>query len=210
MHIAHAATTAEEAHHYDIVSYLQGMSLDATFVLEKGLFFYNMFKVNFIRAKFFLDTGYIDINEKHGDGGTYALFFMRHIGFDSLGEIIEFFINHGASVNVYTNDNGTSALMYAVESDKIGLETIKLIVNTLKKEGGNVNYQNNKKRTALMEAAVLGKTDIVHYLVDSCGAKIALSDDQGLNACELARDNGHAELAHYLMRSLIAEKVLAA
>ena len=107
------------------------------------------------------------------------------------GDIMRLLADHGADASLRP-DNGLTTLMLAVGasrimwisrvSEKDALETVKAALEL----GADVNETNGAGNTALHEAAKVGSTQIVQFLVDN-GANIDAKNKRGQVPMDVAR-----------------------
>jgi len=64
--------------------------------------------------------------------------------------------------------------------------------------GASVNATESARRTALMQAAALGRVDMTSVLVEY-GAEVSLRDVDGMTALHYAAENGHASVVAFLL-----------
>lgn len=72
-------------------------------------------------------------------------------------------------------------------------------VKKLVDEGADVNATDSSKRTALLEAAWGGHTDVVKYLVD-CGASVNCVEVSGYTPLMRAAEEGHTAVVTLLLK----------
>jgi hypothetical protein len=100
-------------------------------------------------------------------------------------------IDSGANVNVATEGNGYTALIWAASRGYT--ETVRLLI-----EGGaDLNLQAADGQTALMRAADNGQFDVVKVLVEN-GADVNIQTDRGITALRLATLKNHARIIDLL------------
>ena len=87
--------------------------------------------------------------------------------------VVSFFVEHGANVNLQEKRDGKSPLMHASLNSHIG------VVSYLVEHGANVDLQDKGGHTALMLASVKDQWDVVTFLVE-CGANMDLQNKDGL------------------------------
>jgi ankyrin repeat protein len=102
-------------------------------------------------------------------------------------EKIKQLIALGADVNMIREDNGMTALMYAVQCSETKL--IEFLINS----GANVDAQDYDGRTALMYAARSSRKAIVQLLI-KLGADVNATDNQGRTALMFAKRKVAIEL----------------
>ncbi len=101
-------------------------------------------------------------------------------------------VEGGAVVDATDRDDMT-ALMYAAQ------EGHAEIIGLLGKHGVHANKATGGGWTALMFAAEKGHLEAVKCLHEECKAEVFETNKEGKNAKELAEENGHKEVAEYLL-----------
>jgi len=71
------------------------------------------------------------------------------------------------------------------------------LVNTLLAEGANVNARNKMGVTALMEAALTGKSDVAKVPLDK-GAEVNALNRLGMTALKISRERGAEDILELL------------
>ena len=100
-------------------------------------------------------------------------------------------LDSGADVNVATEGNGYTALIWAASRGYT--ETVRLLL-----EGGaDMNLLAADGQTALMRAADNGHFDVVKVLVDN-GADVNIQTDRGITALRLATLKNHVRIVDLL------------
>jgi len=94
---------------------------------------------------------------------------------DNIKRVIE----QGANINSKTSAGDTAIILAGWKTNNLDL------VSSLVKLGADLNIPNNNGDTPLMDAAYLGKIDILRYLLES-GADFTLENKRGYTALELA------------------------
>lgn len=92
---------------------------------------------------------------------------------------VKIIINQGVDINAQTPEGDTALHMTGWNTNNLDL--IKYLVAC----GANINTTNNDGYTPLMDAATLGKNDILSYLLKQ-GAQKALKNKNGKTALDLA------------------------
>jgi hypothetical protein len=100
-------------------------------------------------------------------------------------------LDSGADVNVATEGNGYTALIWAASRGYA--ETVRLLVE----DGANIDLQSADGQTALMRAADNGHFDVVKFLVES-GADVNVQTDQGITALRLATLKNYVRIVDLL------------
>jgi hypothetical protein len=85
------------------------------------------------------------------------------------------------------DDKGNTALIRAAAAEDIGVVNSKRIPDLLVQYGADVNAQNNKGRTALMEAALWGRLTTVKFLLGK-GAQWNVWDEKDDRALDFAKE----------------------
>lgn len=93
--------------------------------------------------------------------------------------------------------HGTVALFNAVLKGRIA------VVQTLLKQGVNVNSRTVTGKTPLMAAAYKGYSDIVQLLIDN-GAEASIKDGRGDTALAMATRGGYTRIVEVLKQSGVA------
>lgn len=78
------------------------------------------------------------------------------------------------------------------------------IVESLVKNGMNINFRGGDGLTPLMTASLYGRFSIVEYLVNN-GADVNIQADNGSTAAQLAAANGHWEIVNFLQRGSVSK-----
>ena len=157
---------------------------------------YNKDKVALLK---FLKQGR-NINERDDlDQTPLAIATYKATMDSSYSDMMEFLLKHGASVN--ESKNGITALSIGVANCKDDASSVA-VMEILLKNGANPNLvaTPNPKLpgiTPLMDAAKKGKTLISKLLV-KYGADAFLKGPGGKTSVDLAKENGHLELAKQL------------
>jgi ankyrin repeat protein len=77
-------------------------------------------------------------------------------------------------------------------------------VEKLLKAGARVNDANEAGGTALMYAALSGRTDVIRLLIRN-GAEVSPRDRRGLDAAGLAEQQGNQEVADFIRNAAKAK-----
>lgn len=100
----------------------------------------------------------------------------------------------GANVNTKEEDNGETALMYAVGNGH--LDVCRWLVKEKKAE---VKTTDNEGMTALMRAALCGRLDVCKWLVDEAGEDVNVADKFKRTALIHAVQGGHLNVCKWLI-----------
>ncbi len=137
-------------------------------------------------VKYLLSKG-ARIDEKSEEYGRTALYIACVESLD----IVKMLVDAGADVNLKSN-MGIAPLFVAVRSKHI------LIAKYLLSKGARINEKNGKNgETALYQACFGGSLDIVKVLIDA-GADVTITNAQGKTPLDVAIENNHQEIVHYL------------
>jgi ankyrin repeat protein len=104
---------------------------------------------------------------------------------------------YGMDVNM-TDSNGFTLLAHALALDVEEIEWQPQVVEALLKAGVEVNKPDKTGRTPLMMAAKYGSSHCLRELL-SHGADLALLDNSGASAVEIARAHGYIEIEKILL-----------
>lgn len=124
-----------------------------------------------------------DVNAKDLFYGTLlnvACFFRRR-------HCVKVLLENHADPNSYSF---CSALMMASVSD---VECLKLVLQA----GADVNFKESGYWTPLMRASITGRLDCVECLLEA-GIDPLSVDNKGKTASQIARENGHLEVADFI------------
>lgn len=123
-----------------------------------------------------------DLANKHGITPLMAAIIIKN------DEIAEHLIHGMASLGIVDNE-GNTALMYAVNADNNNIA--KLLLD-LGNDTVDINHINNQGMFALMLAALKGNSDIVTLLLIQPDIDVNLTNEAGQTALSVARDSTHA------------------
>ena len=101
-------------------------------------------------------------------------------------------LDQGANINAQTSEGETAMLVAGVLTNDLDL------VALLVERGADVNLSNKNGCTPLMDAAELGKNDILEYLLNN-GADINAKKINGISALDLARNTENSDAIEMLM-----------
>lgn len=142
--------------------------------------------LNLLRTQ--LEKG-ADPNQRNSQGETPLLAAAyRHDN----GTVVRELLTAGADPNL-ADDDGNTPLIVCVRDQDID------VVRQLLDHGANVNAANREGDTPLTNAACWGSGDVVELLL-SKGADPHARDGAGVTAINLARQQGHTEVAARLAR----------
>eukprot|EP00184_Porphyridium_aerugineum_P005427 CAMPEP_0184706672 /NCGR_PEP_ID=MMETSP0313-20130426/36881_1 /TAXON_ID=2792 /ORGANISM="Porphyridium aerugineum, Strain SAG 1380-2" /LENGTH=196 /DNA_ID=CAMNT_0027168231 /DNA_START=1 /DNA_END=591 /DNA_ORIENTATION=+ len=118
-------------------------------------------------------------------------------------DVVEILLEHGTHINAVHEQNGNSALLYAVASDQqVGVEeTIRVLLN----HGADIRHKNNQGNSALLHAAWCNKTLGIRALLEYIQNKPELQDcvhDKGMfgdTALITVSQNNNLEAAGLLL-----------
>jgi len=116
------------------------------------------------------------VNHQNHIGET-ALFWGASQG---LEKIVDFLIENGANLNISTLDGVSPIHMAATNGHLRVLE--KLVRN-----GAYVNFQDEDRDTALHYAVREGRGEVVDFLINSCGARVDIKNDDLETPLDLAQ-----------------------
>jgi len=154
----------------------QGVNINAKNDANATALLIAAYRTNFEAVKYLVEHG-ADVNITNKNGNTP----IGIVGWKTGNlEIMNYLIEHGADINL-TNNNGDSPLGLLVW-DTNNLEAIKCLVE----QKADVNIANNNGDTPLMDAAYLGKTKILSYLLSN-GSDSNLKNKKSKTALDLAR-----------------------
>ena len=108
--------------------------------------------------------------------------------------VVRALLRAGANVDA-ADDSGTTPLIASVSDSNLSL------VKELVKRGANVNARNSDGDTPLTNAACWGSLRVVRYLL-SHRADARITDGADVSAADLARQQGHLEIAKLIERAL--------
>ena len=116
-------------------------------------------------------------------------------------EIASMIIEEGANVNLQTLEDGYTALMIGtINNNANGPMRCPTVIQGLLDHGADINLESNIGQTALMWAAMKGRTTIATNLLGSMEASmIDKVDHQGRTALIHAVDKGHEEQLQKLL-----------
>lgn len=106
-------------------------------------------------------------------------------------EFIDILLNQGANINAQAHDGETALLMAGLSSNNRDLITF------LVERGADVNLSNEHGCTPLMDAAELGKNEILEYLLAK-GADIHAKKNNGASALDMARSTENTDAIEIL------------
>ena len=148
-----------------------------------------------------------------------------------MGTLVAGTFHHGWAIQDHFSRNGEWLILAALKGDsatvdrllKIGIDVnaqddwnvtalmdasygghAEIVRMLLAARGTKVNTQDRWNETALMKASSKGHTEVVRILIDA-DADIALTNNEGKTALDLARANGNIEIVK-LLENIIAVK----
>ena len=110
--------------------------------------------------------------------------------------VVEFLLSRGADVNARSENSHANTALHAAAAG--GAD--RALVQRLVEAGVNVDAKQGGGYTGLHEAASIGRADLVALLL-AAGASAEARTDEGRTPAELARANGHNEVASMLVPS---------
>ena len=117
--------------------------------------------------------------------GKTAIVYAAGRGF---APVVKLLLDHSIDVNARLASNLTALMWAAGHSDEAGAADVKETIELLILRGARVDNVDDRGRTALMTAAVLGRTTAVEALIKA-GADVSLKDKSGKSAADLAGDD---------------------
>ena len=117
---------------------------------------------------------------------------LRNAAINGSGPMVRLLLEAGADANA-TLPGGETVLMTAARTGRVDA------IDALLEHGASVNAREGARgQTALMWAAAAGQVGVVRLLIEA-GADVRAADDEGVSAVDLARTNGHSEVAAALI-----------
>lgn len=155
-------------------------------------------------VKLLLEKG-ADVNAKDNNGETPLLWAAS----GNRLEVAKLLIENGADVNAKDDDSARTVLMQVSSRvavflgpdrrpAEIATEDRVRFVKLLIDNGAEIDAKAVGGRTALMEAAFWGLTEVAQVLIDK-GADVNAQDYYGRTALMSAGDNGHTEMVKLLV-----------
>lgn len=132
-----------------------------------------------------------NVDECDDDGATA----LHHAAMNGHLETVEYLLTKGANIDE-CDDDGNTVLHRAVFFGN--LELVKLI---MKKRPALVSVENNVHGTPLYDAAEMGHTEIVMYLLEEGGTNILNKMAASLKALHIAAFSGHLETVQRLLET---------
>lgn len=120
----------------------------------------------------------------HPSSAVLSHFILAFRNEPNLLEGVELLIKQGANIDAQTVLGDTALITATWRTDNLDL--VKLLVS----HGANVNIPNSDGNTPAMDAAYLGKVNILRYLLNN-GADLALKNRRGETALDLARNKSN-------------------
>jgi uncharacterized protein len=117
--------------------------------------------------------------------GKTAVIYAAGRGF---APVVKQLLDHGIDVNARLASNLTALMWAAGHSDEAGAADVQATLKLLISRGARLDDADDRGRTALMTAAVLGHTVAAEALMKA-GADALLKDKSGKTAAELASDD---------------------
>ncbi len=114
--------------------------------------------------------------------GKTAIIYAAGRGF---APVVKQLLDHSIDVNARLGNNLTALMWAAGHSDEAGAADVKETIELLIERGAHIDDVDDRGRTALMTAAVLGRTTAAETLMKA-GADPSLKDKSGKTAAELA------------------------
>lgn len=127
-----------------------------------------------------------DINVRDDDGWTALLLAAAN----NCSEAVAFLIEQGADVNACVTNYKLNALMYFLHNKKI--------MTLLIEKGTDINAQDNKGNTALIQAVQAGHRQAVAFLV-SKGADVDVKNNRGHTALMEVENRGKSQLEAFFL-----------
>ena len=111
---------------------------------------------------------------------------------DDALEPVRILLDQGANINAQTSEGETALLIAGLSTNNLDL------VALLVERGADVNLPNENGCTPLMDAAELGKNDILKYLLNN-GADIGAKKFGNISALDMARKTGNFDAIEILV-----------
>ena len=138
----------------------------------------------------FVDKG-VNVNCKTMNGITPLISAARH----RKPEVVELLIKHGGNLNV--KDSHGKGVLHGYDWSKEVNDDLTKTIDLLITAGADVNSLSDEGETPLMCISSIGAIDAVKKLVES-GAIVDKKNSHGLNAIDMAENNGHDKVADFL------------
>lgn len=141
-----------------------------------------------------------DINLHSNDSIILPLFVSRFIDDSRLKELVTTLLFQGANIDAVTPQGDTALLITGWQSSNLDL--IKLLVD----HGANIDTANKNGDTALMDAAYLGKKEILQFLLAK-GAKTHLKNNKSKTALDLAQSKKRQEIVELILTRIASKPI---
>jgi ankyrin repeat protein len=148
------------------------------------------FALSYNRKEYFeklLELTGAENNIHKKDSAVLPLLISRYKHDDTLLNYVKHILKQGANVNAQTSSGDTALIISGWATKNLTL------VRYLVENGADLNIGNNNGDTPLMDAAYLGKTSILGYLLQS-GADTTLTNKKGKSASGLAKNKEITQL----------------
>jgi ankyrin repeat protein len=134
-----------------------------------------------------------DANTQNNENNDYTP--LMYAISNNRNEIAAILIKSGKCAVNRRDKNGKTALMMA--ASKGNIEATQELLKILKKDGGDLNLQDEKGYTALMYAILNNRKDIVELLIDN-GADLKQTDKNGRSPMKLSKYLGYSNITKIL------------
>ena len=141
--------------------------------------------------------GGADVKQETNSGET-ALFYACRKVEDGLVRLL---VKRDDRLLNHPDSNGNTLLMHAVKEKD--LKCLKLLLSL----GANVDVENKFGKTAIIEACLSGKLDIVKLLVENGASKTAVTST-GLSATSVVSVNGNSAMRKYFRKEIKKSRFL--
>lgn len=170
----------------------QGVDIREIFINGKSLFYFSLTEN---RKDYFLmlqDTAADYENIHHPSSAVLPLFISAFRKDPNLLDGVALLIKQGANIDAQTAIGDTALIAAAWRTDNLNL--IKLLVSY----GADVNISNYDGNTPTMDAAFLGKVEILRYLLNN-GADVTLRNRNKQTALDLAKSKNQEQAIELLL-----------
>lgn len=164
----------------------KGADVGSVVIRQKSLFEYAIFteRENYWKTLVFKFKHLKGIHPKSSAILPMAISLLKKD--DDALEFSNILLDQGANVNAQAHEGETALLIAGMDFNNLDL------VALLVERGADVNLSNVNGCTPLMDAAELGKNEILGYLLDN-GADISATKVSGISALDLAREYENSE-----------------
>lgn len=153
------------------------------------------FALSYNRKDYFdklLEKTRLDKNIHKQASAVFPLLIAKYSHDKTLIKRVKLVLNQGANINARTSSGDTALIITGWKTKNLKL------VRYLVDNGANMNIANNNGDTPLMDAAYLGKTSILAFLLES-GADTTLTNRRGKTALDLAQGKKNKEAINLLV-----------